>query len=274
MELQENSYTGEKLGEDDYFVYLKPHEKLKNIVSHYTIASCDESVLDNQEEMIHLIPDVSGSFVVQLQKQVSVTIWGPSTKLKTIPNDRGSRVKRIFVEFLPGGMYQVLGVPMRELVDQTLPLCMIKKEICKQLRARFENVSTYDEIVEGLNEVLLKQVKKHPMVPKIHTLIHQIHQTSLKESVKEIAQRLKISDRQLNRYANKYLGMGIKRYAKICNVNRLIKDMQKKRFIDLTFEYDYFDQAHFNHVFKEVCQTTPKEYITNLSTFYNELYKF
>lgn len=50
--------------------------------------------------------------------------------------------------------------------------------------------------------------------------------------------------------------------------------MSKKKLIDLTFDYEYFDQAHFNHVFKEICQTTPTHYLQNLSDFYNELYKF
>ena len=51
-------------------------------------------------------------------------------------------------------------------------------------------------------------------------------------------------------------------------------EINKKKLIDLTFDYEYFDQAHFNHVFKEICQTTPTHYLQNLSDFYNELYKF
>ena len=51
-------------------------------------------------------------------------------------------------------------------------------------------------------------------------------------------------------------------------------EINKKKLIDLTFDYEFFDQAHFNLVFKEICLTPPTHYLQNLSDFYNELYKF
>ncbi|MEG0367697.1 MAG: AraC family transcriptional regulator, partial [Coprobacillus sp.] len=73
---------------------------------------------------------------------------------------------------------------------------------------------------------------------------------------------------------NKYVGMGLKKYSQIANVNHLIQNIADKKLLDLTHDYDYYDQAHLNHVFKEICETTPHNYIQNLSDFYNELYKF
>lgn len=244
------------------------------MVAHYTIAYEEQSFQEDEQETLRLIPDGSGTFVVELSDLPTVTVWGPSTKVKTIQNDMASKSPRVFVEFLAGGMHRMLGMEMHLIADKKLPLCMLKQELCQKLRKQLETATTYDEIIAGLNTVFVDEMKRHPIPPKIQKWIERLAKEKKFTSIKEIAMDLDISERQLNRYANRYIGMGIKRYMKICNINHIIKDMQKKKLIDLTFEYDYFDQAHFNHVFKDVCQMSPKEYITNLSSFYNEMYKF
>lgn len=274
MELIEKSYTGKILGHNNYFVYIPADERLRKVVAHYTIAYDEGCAAEEEKEQLHLIPDGSGTFLIELSDLAKVTVWGPSTKIRTITNDMRSKAPRIFVEFLAGGMHRVLGMDMHVIADKKIPLCMVKKDLCQKLRKQFSNATTYDEIVATLNDVLADEMKRYPIPPKIQKWIERLAKEKKFTSIKEIACDLDISERQLNRYANRYIGMGIKRYMKICNINHIIKDMRNKKLIDLTFEYDYFDQAHFNHVFKDVCQMSPKEYITNLSSFYNEMYKF
>ena len=36
----------------------------------------------------------------------------------------------------------------------------------------------------------------------------------------------------------------------------------------------YYDQAHFIHDFKAIVGVSPKAYLENMSSFYNENYKF
>lgn len=117
-------------------------------------------------------------------------------------------------------------------------------------------------------------MKKHSIHKEIYQWIEKVHLSSEDISMQQIAQNLHMSERQINRYFHKYIGMSMKKFSKIINVNRLIQEISDKKLLDLAYDYEYFDQAHFNHVFKEICETTPSHYLENMSDFYNELYKF
>ena len=274
MTIERNSFTKETIGKNEYFIYIKASEALKGIIAHYTIANEHDEKRSQGSDKLHLIPDVSGSFVISLNSDFKVLVWGPSTKVRTIDNDMEDPSPRIFVEFLPGGMFRILGVHMRDLLNGKLSLQQINERIYNDLEQCLQGVTTYDEVVDRLNAFFIRLAKEHTIVPSLQKWIEKMYKEKMRASVKEIANQMKISERQLNRYANKYLGMGFKCYYKICNVNHLIKEMHKKKLIDLTFEYDYFDQAHFNHVFRDVCETTPKDFKMNMSSYYNEMYKF
>lgn len=273
MQFHVDSYTREYINKTKYHLYIKPAAPLQRTVAHYTITFPNYELPISDEPILQLIPDVSGCFVFDFAKG-RIKVWGPTTKVVGVANDLNTYPCRFFVEFLPGGLYQVFGRSIREMADQEYELKDLNHNLYDLIQTQLTKITTFDELVDLMDELLCQEIKKHPIEPSILDEIEHIYSQHVIQRTSDIAQKLGISERQLNRCFNKYIGLSVKKFSKIVTINHLIKDMNHKNLLDLTFDYSYFDQAHFNHVFKEICETTPTEYIENLSDFYYEFYKF
>lgn len=274
MNFNVESYTGAYIQKTHNHLYIAPSDELKDIVAHYTITFSNHDIEIPEGSVLNLIPDVSGCFVFKFFDQLSVKVWGPTTKVVTLPNDLNTFPCRFFVEFLPGGLHRVLGKSVNEMLDLKIELADIDLVLFQEIENKLREFLTFDEIVEYIDRILCREIKKHPINETIYYWIQKVHLSTQEISVKEITEHIHISERQLNRYFHKYVGMSMKKFTKIVNINHLIQEMSDKKLIDLTYDYEYFDQPHFNHVFKEICETTPSHYLENMSDFYNELYKF
>ncbi|MEG0276711.1 MAG: helix-turn-helix domain-containing protein [Coprobacillus sp.] len=268
------SYTKEYINKTNSHLYIKPIKELEKIVAHYTITFPNEDNDIKEGSVLNLVPDVSGCFVFKFFDQLSIKVWGPTTEVVTVKNDLNIADCRFFVEFLPGGLYRILGIGLNELLNKKIDLEDIQLSLYEEINNEIMKMNSFDEIVDFINQILLREVQKYKVNINIYKWIEDIDRQHKIMNPCDIATALGISERQLHRYFNRYVGMGVKKYSKYVNVNHLIKELIEKDLLDLTFDYHYFDQSHFNHTFKEVCQTTPTHYIENLSDFYNELYKF
>lgn len=274
MKFAIESYTGNYINKTKNHLYIAPSEELKGVVAHYTITFPNQDVDIPKGSVLNLIPDMSGCFVVKFFDKLSIMVWGPTTKVVTVANDLKTANCRFFVEFLPTGLYQVLGMNVHTLLDKKVLLEELYADLYKEINERIQAMNSFDEIIIMMNEILTKQVEMHPINAQMMKCIEAINRCHSEIQVADVAKDLGISERQLLRYANQYVGMGMKKYAKFVSVNQLMHDLVHRKLIDITYDYRYFDQAHFSHAFKDVCGITPKKYIENLSEFYNELYKF
>lgn len=274
MEFQVESYTQDYIQKTNHHLYIAPVDELKKVVAHYTITFQNHEHIIKEGSVLNLIPDVSGCFVFKFFDKASITVWGPTTKVVTVDNDLNTFPCRFFIEFLPTGLYQVLGIPVHDILDQKIDLKTFNPSLYQDFCQAICSASTFDEIVNTTNQILCREIKKHQLHQPVFHQIEYIYTHYENLNISQITTQLHMSERQLNRYFHKYVGMSMKKFIKIVNINHIIQDICDKKLIDLTFDYEYFDQAHFNHVFKEVCETSPTHYLENLSDFYNELYKF
>lgn len=275
MNFDIDSYTGEYLNKTHNHLYIAPSQSLEKVVAHYTITFQNPQYPIDEGRVLNLIPDVSGCFVFKFYDQLSIKVWGPTTKVVTVPNDLNTFPCRFFVEFLPTGLYQVFGFNIHEMLDKKIELAELASQLYQEIVIALSKMSSFDEVVSFIDDLLCREVQKHNPVPSsLKDCLNIIHHVHGHLTISELSSKVQKSERQLNRYFHHYLGMSVKKYCRIININYLIQDISQKNFLDLAYDYNYFDQAHFNHVFKEICETTPSHYLENLSDFYNELYKF
>ncbi len=274
MEFKIESYTGDILNKTNNHLYIKPCKELRRVVAHYTITFQNPEHSIPDESVLNLIPDVSGCFVFRFLEKFIISVWGPTTKIVTVKNDLNLVGCKFFVEFHPGGLYQVLGVDISKTVDKKYELQDFNQELFNEIHQRIQSMNSFDEIVKMVNEVLSREIKKNPIEKNIHKWIENIVRKNLNVNAKEIAHNLGFSERQITRYFNRYVGLGVKKYSKIVRLNHVLEEFNSNNLTQLASDYEYFDQAHFNHVFKEICGKSPSHYIENMSDFYNEIYKF
>jgi transcriptional regulator GlxA family with amidase domain len=82
-------------------------------------------------------------------------------------------------------------------------------------------------------------------------------------SVVELAQRLGISKRNLERRFSQEIGLSPKQLAKTIRLQALLKMLnqsQSKSLTELALECGYYDQAHFIKDFKEFTGLSPKQF--------------
>ncbi|MCC0644964.1 MULTISPECIES: helix-turn-helix transcriptional regulator [unclassified Clostridioides] len=254
-------------------IYISPHKLLRPYIAHYTITVQDKNSIEN----LTLIPDASGCMVFEFSKKgINSKFWGATTKTTIVKNDIENILFRVFVEFLPCGVYYLTGFPQIESADLIIPVKDFNTQLDLETNSIFEKSSTLEELIEQFDRLFLSYLFKSNIKDlTIPILIDARKQNSIM-SVKNIAQISCYSERHLNRIFNNSLGMSVKTYLRLLRINMVLQEIQsnKMSFTTLAQNIGYYDQSHFINDFKSICGVNPTTYIKNLSDFYNEKYKF
>ncbi|MBU3130188.1 helix-turn-helix domain-containing protein [Clostridium tagluense] len=254
-------------------IYIKPHELLKPYISHYTVSFPDNSVVSDR---LTLVPDASGCLVFKFDENaVDSLLWGATTKNVVVKNDVNDCPMRLFIEFLPSGLFYFTGVRQADLTDLRLSLWQVNNELHSLVVEAFERSKDLDHFIEMLNSILLPFIMEKKSLHTIPCAIEQLKQSHGMMSVKELSDLVHYSDRHLNRLFNDYIGMNIKTFSRLIRINTSIKQIKnRKKILYLSQNIGFYDQSHFIHDFKSICGVTPKSYFSNMSDFYNETLKF
>lgn len=91
-------------------IYLAPHPKLRESISHYTFYAPQSAVAPGS---LTIVPDASGSIVCRLSQaqeaqRVETWFWGPTSRAVVVENNPAKYPFYIMVEFLPCGTHRLL----------------------------------------------------------------------------------------------------------------------------------------------------------------------
>lgn len=223
-----------------------------------------------------MIPDASGCLVFTLREHRLATIlWGPTTKVTIIKNDEHLCPFRFFVEFLPGGLSSFWDC-QSELTDVQLPLQSIDSALCGRINEAYEQSRDLDGFIARMDKLLLSRQAFSRLPDPVISSLERMRRSKGALPVNQLAQLEAYSERHLNRMFHSYLGMNVKTCARIFRVNHAIQQMHKHKMklASLSQHTGFYDQSHFIHDFKSICDTTPTQYLAHMSDFYNELLKF
>ncbi|MFQ8706725.1 MAG: helix-turn-helix domain-containing protein [Thomasclavelia sp.] len=263
-------YEGDYINKTNHHIYISPAKQLKDIIAHYTITFPNE--VPASSEMYHIIPDASGCFIFQGEERRD--FWGAMSEIVILKNDLQKAQPRFFIEFKPGGLYQISGLIQKNFVNRREKLVNFNFKIDQDLNNIYQTCNDYQQLIDSFNEYFIQHRKKYPLPNRFIKAKEIIDKNKGVVNLENIANDCNISSRQLLRDFHTYLGLSGKEYAKVVRFNCLLKQLKNDNFVSVALQGGYFDQAHFNKVFKQITKTTPKNYLLNLSDFYNEIYKF
>jgi len=281
-----NSYKAINCGYNGNQLYFIPHIMLRKYISNYTLTySSMDSNSDAKGRLsddLVIIPDGSGCMIYSFNGEVLDEIfWGPTTKyVKVKKNNTTSNVKErmFFIEFLPGGIYALIGIPQRELVDLKCSIKEIDKKLSISLSDAIKSSKTIDELIFKVDRILIKRIGENNKIDKrFLSFVNKIKATGGTMPVKKLAEGEYISERQLNRIFEKAIGLSPKMFSRVVRINNAIKTYKANNIFNFTYvSYDsgFYDQSHLIREFYQFCGTTPSNFINNMSDFYNEPFKF
>lgn len=255
-------------------IYIAPGQALRGYVAHYTISFANNNIVPDS---LTLIPDASGCLVFTYDgSSFTSKLWGATTKTFIVKNDVNDCPMRLFIEFLPGGLFYLTGIKQTDLTDLQMPIWQINSRLHLLVTDAFESAKNLSSFIDMLNLILLSYMQNRILPQVLFSAIENIKRYKGCLSVKELANMEFYSDRHLSRLFNDYLGINVKTFSNIVRINHVLQKMSDGDHLlaDIAQTSEFYDQAHFIHTFKSICGAAPKEYFENMSEFYNEPFKF
>ena len=169
------------------------------------------------------------------------------------------------ISFHEGSAYPFLTIPLIELSDEIALLDALQRPVLMRLYARLYDAKTLDARIALIEAWLFERLKlgklSDPLVPASLELIRQTEGIA---SIAGLADRLAISQRQLERLYHIQVGMTPKQYAGLVRVEaaRLrLKAGGLPSMAYLAADLGFYDQSHFIREFRAVIGLTPHRYM-------------
>lgn len=170
------------------------------------------------------------------------------------------KLSAIRVDFLPGGLYRMLGIPMHELFDGGFDALHFFGTEMKSINEQLKNTA---DLAEGKNVVekfLLTQVKDLKQVLPFDSAIQVLLNHNGDIAIEKIASLSCLSLKQFERKCKERIGMTPKLYARILRFSkayRLREAFPHLSWTKIAFDAGYYDQMHMIRDFKIFAGVNP-----------------
>jgi len=173
------------------------------------------------------------------------------------------------VRLMPTGAAFIKEIPVKETVGKIIILDEIEstKEFCRKMGMQKDfdsRMQVFMDEYPKLRDDIKNNDKQAELFKQIADLIIQRRG---KIRVSELEELSGYSSRYINKIFDKELGMSAKQLCSSVKFQFLLSDINKgdmKNLTSISSEYNFYDQAHFIHEFKEFTGKTPSEYASEV----------
>lgn len=229
-------------------------------------------VLENESENVYKVFPSSGLVIgFQYKGQLlkikdnyehklnAAGITGISDCYKTFKNSADTGT--ILVYFTEIGFTHFTAHPANELFNLSVPLEEIfGKDRINEIQEKLSVATTDLQRIEVIERLLFSQLNSWQTDKLILEAIKLIYQSQGNIRIKELNQKLCISQSPLEKRFRKVVGSTPKKFASIVRFNALLETLSKKSLTEICYEYKFFDQAHFIKDFKQFTGVTPTDF--------------
>lgn len=251
------------------FQQIQPHPALRPYIECYWVIESQSTSQPSTGEFMH--PNGSNGIIFSLRDVLSLDGELISAKYFRGGANTASRklavagnVKAIGIRFTVIGMYALHAVPMNELLQDELVYAPGDFRKLDAVYERMVNVEQLEDQIAHLEAWLLESVRRAQDTPAtVQQSLQIINHQAGYLSIRQVADELFISDRQLERLFKTHIGITPKQYARVQRVARartLLKRVDDVTLLETAQDAGYYDQSHFIREFKSVVGMTPGAY--------------
>jgi AraC-like DNA-binding protein len=175
------------------------------------------------------------------------------------------------IRFKPEGIYHIFGIPAADIGSDFTDIKNITgrrfREFTEQLK---ETKSVSDKILLAENYLYQNLSRNRINLYYLNLAAELIRDKKGMLTIEELAKKVYISVRQLEREFKQKLGISPKLYMRIARLNEVNRQIQNgHRFIlsDLAYSSGYTDQAHFIKDFKYFTGENPSVFVREKDRF-------
>lgn len=194
----------------------------------------------------------------EFEKQPLSVLIGPQySRINIKVYDQLSAIR---VDFLPGGMYRMLGIPMNELYDEGFDAVDFFGAEMKSINGQLQDISSLEEGKNIVEKFLLEKVAGLREILPIDHAMRMLWNTNGNMTIQKTASLSYLSVKQFERKCLERIGMNPKVYARILRFSkayRLHEACPQLSWSEIAYEAGYYDQMHMIRDFKVFAGVNP-----------------
>ncbi|CAH0991992.1 hypothetical protein SIN8267_02107 [Sinobacterium norvegicum] len=175
----------------------------------------------------------------------------------------------IGVRFWPGAInvfqQQLNGT---QLLDNVIPAALIWPNIAVNLLEPLLAISGHEQQLYAIESFFLRHFQpRFKQADVLQQAINIIRESAGTVRIQDVADRVSISRRQLERKFRAQIGLTPKQFGRITRIRQLCMDLRnspKPNLLELTAKAQYSDQAHLTRECKALTGSTPQKLIKKL----------
>lgn len=249
------------------FEKLAPSSRLQPFIRHFVISETDK------ESEYKVMPTAGLVIGFQFKGNLAYLKNGVEDKLAPIgitglQNQfkifhASANIGSILVFFNEIGASYFFKNPVHELFNQSLSLdYLIAKAEVEQVHELLSLAETDQQRLLIVENFLFQQLLEKQEDVMVTQAVRYIHQVKGSLKIKQLSELLSISQSPLEKRFRKIVGTSPKKFASIVRFNNVVKNLEEnKPFALISYENNYFDQAHLIHDFKNFSGETPDKFL-------------
>jgi AraC-like DNA-binding protein len=243
-----------------------PTENLKPYIKYYVVS-------ENEQESEYKVFPSSG-LVIGFQykgqlatiknntesKLASAGITGISDNYKIFKNS--AAIGTVLVYFTETGFTHFASHPANQLFNLSLSLDDIfEKGEVNEVEEKLAAATTDKQRIRVVEQFLLTQLKDIKTDKLVVEAVKMIYESKGTIRIKELNERLLISQSPFEKRFRKVVGTTAKKFASIVRFNSVLDNLNEtKTLTEICYENNFFDQAHFIKYFKQFTGDTPEKF--------------
>lgn len=243
-----------------------PTEHLKHYIKYFVVS---ENELENEYKVFPSSGLVIGfQYKGQLvtiknnteSKLTSAGITGITDGYKIFKNS--NNIGSILVYFTEIGFIHFTSHPANELFNLSLSLDDIfDKNKVTEIEEKLAFATSDKNRIKIVEQFLLSQLRDIKTDKLIVEAVKLIYQSNGTIRIKELNEKLCISQSPFEKRFRKVVGTSAKKFASIVRFNKILDNLnESKTLTEICYENNFFDQAHFIKDFKQFTGDTPENF--------------
>lgn len=243
-----------------------PTERLKPYIKYFVVS---ENELENEYKVFPSSGLVIGfQYKGQLaiikdnseSKLTTAGITGITDGYKVFKNS--ADIGTILVYFTETGFTHFASHPANELFNLSLSLDDIfDKNSIIEVKEKLAIANTDKLRIKIVEQFLVSQIKDIQADKLIVEAVKLIYQSNGTIRIKELNEKLFISQSPFEKRFRKVVGTTAKKFASIVRFNSVLANLNEtKTLTEICYENNFFDQAHFIKDFKQFTGDTPENF--------------
>jgi AraC-like DNA-binding protein len=160
----------------------------------------------------------------------------------------------LVIRFEPAALSQLLKLSLNEITDSAVSVYDLKDKEYRSFTEKITGLNSVSSCIQAIEEFFLeKSSKSNIHILDIDHATEYVLENMGNITVSDIADKLNVCIRSLERKFMQYTGLTPKQFAKIVRLNSILNRINSGdpyKSIDIAYQFGYFDQTHFIKDFK------------------------